>query len=395
MAGKIRTSAVARIGIVLSIVAVIACGLVAPVRADTKELKVGFIAALTGGGASWGMGMRGGVELAADEVNAAGGVKVGGTNYMIKVIAYDSKYAGPAAAQAAQRLVSQDQVKIMFGPLGSVPMLAIAGITEPAEVLVLSNSYTSKALNPSKKYTFRLTPTTAEFAAPMIDFLAKDALKGIKSVVIMSPNDDTGKEVASHDIAGYDRNGIKVLGVEYYERSTQDFVPILTKALAKNPDMIDFDGSSPSTTGVIIKQARQLGFKGQFIKAGGPGVEFTVKVAGDAADGLYYYSPWDPSDPAIVKLAGRFKEKYGQPMNPLGIFFYEGAHMLFKAMEATKSIDTDDLANYLESQDHYDGLQGRYVWGGKEAYGIRHQWIAPFYVGQIQDGKQVIRGKIE
>jgi len=69
--------------------------------------------------------------------------------------------------------------------------------------------------------------------------------------------------------------------------------------------------------------------------------------------------------------------------------------MLFKAMEATKSIDPDDLANYLESQDHYDGVQGRYVWGGKEAYGIRHQWIAPFYVGQIQNGKQVIRGKIE
>lgn len=365
-----------------------------PAHAESKQLDVGFIAALTGPGQSWGMGMLGGLELAAEDVNGAGGIKAGGDTYTINVIAYDSKYAGPGAAQAAQRLVSQDDVKIIFGPLGSVPMLAIADITESAGVLVLSNSYTMKALNPSKKFTFRLTPTTAENAGPMVDFLAKQ-LPNAKSVAILSPNDESGKEVVSHASEGYKRNGIEVQTVEYYERSTQDFVPILTKIMAGNPDMIDLDGSPPSTSGVIMKQARQAGFKGQFVKVGGPGVLDTIKVAEGAAEGLYYYSPWNPEDPQIVKLAARFEKKYGSPMNPLGVFFYEGGHMLFKAMAEAGSVDPEVLRKHLESQKGYEGIQGTYVWGGEETYGIRHQWIAPFYVGQVQDGKEVIRGKIE
>lgn len=381
---------------VVGVVAVLAVAVMRePVRAaKTAELKIGFISALSGGGMAWGMGMLGGLEMAAEDVNKAGGIPIGDTNYTIKVIAYDDKYTGPGAVQAAQRLISQDGVNIIVGPLGSVPMLAMADVTESNKVLVFSNSYTTKALSAKKPHTFRLTPTSMEFSLPFLQWIAKNR-PGIKTTAIVGPNDESGKEVSAHNEAAYQKVGIKVLAKEYYERGTQDFVPLLTKLLAGKPDALDLDGTTPGDSGVILKQARQIGFAGQILKTGGPGTLEIMRVAGDAADGFIYVSPWDPNAPKVKALMERFEAKYKMPYNPLGVYFYEGSHMIFAAIKDAKTFSSDGLRQHLDRQKDYQGLLGRYVWGGEGEYGIRHQWIAPFYVGQVQKGKEVMLTRID
>jgi branched-chain amino acid transport system substrate-binding protein len=366
-----------------------------PARAaKTGELKIGFISALSGPGVAWGMAMLGGLEMAAEDVNKAGGIQIGDTAYTIKVIAYDDKYTGPGAVQAAQRLITQDGVNIIVGPIGSVPMLAMADVTESNKVLVFSNSYTSKALSAKKPHTFRLTPTSQEFSLPFLQWLAKNRPQ-LKTVVTFGPNDESGKEVSSHNEKAYQKVGIKVLGKEFYERGTQDFVPILTKVIAIKPDIIDLDGSTPADSGLILKQARQVGFQGQIVKTGGPGTQEIIRVAGDAADGFLYVSPWDPNDPKVKALMERFEAKYKMPYNPLGIYFYEGSHMLFTAIKDAQTFSSEGLRQHLDRQKEYKGVLGRYLWGGVADYGIRHQWIAPFYVGQVQKGHEVMLAKIE
>jgi branched-chain amino acid transport system substrate-binding protein len=366
-----------------------------PLRAaKSGELKIGFVSALSGPGIGWGMGMLGGLEMAAEDVNKAGGIQIGDTAYTIKVIAYDDKYTGPGAVQAAQRLISQDGVNIIVGPIGSVPMLAMADVTESNKVLVFSNSYTTKALGPKKPHTFRLTPTSLEFSLPFLQWIAKNRPQ-LKTTVTFGPNDESGKEVSAHNEAAYQKVGIKVLAKEFYERGTQDFVPLLTKVIAMKPDIIDLDGSTPGDSGVILKQARQVGFQGQILKTGGPGTLEIVRVAGDAADGFVYVSPWDPNEPKVKALMERFEAKYKMPYNPLGVYFYEGGHMLFDAIKKAQTSSSDGLRKYLDGQKEYKGLLGRYLWGGEADYGIRHQWIAPFYVGQVQKGREVMLTKIE
>jgi branched-chain amino acid transport system substrate-binding protein len=66
----------------------------------------------------------------------------------------------------------------------------------------------------------------------------------------------------SHDERAYEKAGIKVVFKDFYERGTQDFLPILTRVVAVKPDIIDFDGSTPADSGVILKQARQIGYAG-------------------------------------------------------------------------------------------------------------------------------------
>jgi branched-chain amino acid transport system substrate-binding protein len=113
---------------------------VEPQQPKKGEIKIGFISALSGAGIGWGMGMLGGLELAAEDVNNAGGIRIGDTVNTIKVIAYDDKYTGPGAVQAAQPTYLAGRRPII-GAARLGAMLAIADVTEGNKVLVLSNSY--------------------------------------------------------------------------------------------------------------------------------------------------------------------------------------------------------------------------------------------------------------
>src|SRR3989304_9063120 len=108
-----------------------------------------------------------------------------------------------------------------------------------------------------------------------------------------------------------------------------------------------------------------------------------IRVAGaDNPEGLLYYSPWDPNDARIRSLMERFQAKYKMPFNPLGIFFYEGGHMLFDAIKKAQTVTSDGLRQHLEGQKEFKGLLGRYVWGGEAEDGIRHPWMAALYAGE-------------
>src|SRR5437879_237000 len=93
--------------------------------AEAETLKLGVLATLSGAGTAWGIAMQGAAELAAEDVNSKGGLEVGGKKYRIEVIAYDDHYKAADALTAFNRLVFDDGIKYVVGPLGSAPALAL------------------------------------------------------------------------------------------------------------------------------------------------------------------------------------------------------------------------------------------------------------------------------
>jgi len=140
-----------------------------PAAQTAEVLKIGVIAPLSGTGAGWGLALRAGAEMAADDVNAQGGLEVAGKKYKITVIPYDDQYKGALAADAANRLIFMDKVKFIVGPMGSAAGLAAQEITEANKVLFVGNSFTTKFLGPQKPYSFRVTMTMVEFSLPMLN----------------------------------------------------------------------------------------------------------------------------------------------------------------------------------------------------------------------------------
>lgn len=360
-----------------------------PAFAQENTLKVGALVTMSGAGASWGQAMLNGLKLAAEDHNAAGGLKVGDKAYQIEVIAYDDAYKANEAVTAANRLVHEDKVKFMIGPVGSAPALAIQPITEEAKVIIMTLGFASQVLSSDKPYTFRPNLTTAEVSQPQIDWVVTK--HEVKTVGGLFPNDETGQQVAKDVQAAYEKAGADLAAVEFFERDRVDFVPLLTRIIAQGVDAIELDGNAPATTGQIVQQARDLGFDGLLIRTGGPATQDIINVAGaEAAEGLLVHSGFNPQIEAAAAYMARHEKEYG-PMNGFSPFFYDGSKMLFEAIAAAGTVeDTDAVKAALENLKDFDGVQGKLNWTGQDRYGSNHQIDAPYFIARVEDGKEVI-----
>ncbi len=122
------------------VAAVVAFGLTSGASAQ-EELKIGGIGSLSGGGTAWGLALQRGVELAIDDVNKAGGLKIGGKVYRPRLVMVDDQYTATGGRTAAQRLISVENVKFIIGPIGSPSVLAVVPSVNQAKVLLLSDGY--------------------------------------------------------------------------------------------------------------------------------------------------------------------------------------------------------------------------------------------------------------
>jgi branched-chain amino acid transport system substrate-binding protein len=335
------------------------------------------------------------LEVIADEVNGNGGLKVGNKTYNVKVIAYDDKYLAEPGLTAANRLIYEDKVKYVFGPMASASILAVQTATEKEKVLLMMNGFTKKALGPDKPFTFRCTTTPIEYAVPEAAWMAKN--REVKSVIVVLPNSETGREGAEGNRIGFQKAGIKILSEEVYEPGAPDMLPLVTRLMRYKPDLIDFDGGSPGDAVNIAKIARTQGYKGMFSKLGGGG-ELCVQTAPDVFEGFMFQEEADIN--AGGKLGDLMKEvKKRKPQNPIDMLvckYYVAFGMLAKAMQTAGTVDdTNAVRLALEKIEGFPGPDGgAYGWTGKEAYGINHQLRGPIVFAGGSKGKIVLMDKL-
>src|SRR5229473_3435057 len=254
-------------------------------------LGIGVLGPLSGGAAAYGVELVRGAELRADEINKAGGLKVGGDVYKIKLITYDHKASAADAATAANKLVFQDKVKYIIGNAVGATCNAAQTITEPNNVMFAFVCWGTANLAPEKPYSFRSILSQWELAEPFYRWIKENHPK-IKRVAAISPNDTSGKDTNTAVVKALKGLGFEVAADEYYERGTKDFYPILTKILAAKPDMLDVAAAPPGEAGLILKQARELGFKGPKGWTAGINPFTIISVAGpEAAEGV-----WSPAN---------------------------------------------------------------------------------------------------
>lgn len=362
--------------------------------ADT--LRIGTLGDLSGSAAIWGQAVRGGVEIACDEVNAQGGLKVGDKKYKIEVVPYDDQFQVSKTLAAAMRLSTQDGIKFVMGTVYSPGALAAKPVFERNKVLTMTAGYSKKILDGNPKYTYRVGVTHWEFIPLVIKWMKESgAIKGDR-VALISQNDEGGWDIQKGAQEYYVKSGFKVVGSESYEPTVRDFQPALTRLIAANPQVVDVGGSPPALAGLIVRQAREMGYKGQFVKLGGPGPREIVAAAGkEAAEGLLQFIPGNPDTDGFKRIAAVYKQRYGGEMDTLAISYYDATKILLAAIsKAGTTTDTDSVIEALQSIKSMPSVAGGNMrLSGKETYGVENQLIIPFYVGEIVDGKVKIRAE--
>jgi len=362
---------------------------------SAATLKLGVIAPLTGPGAPWGLAAAEGPKILAKEINDKGGLKVGDQTYQVEVVAYDDQYKTAEAVAAYNRLVNQDDVHYMI-ILSSAATMALKQNVQDDGVIALTSAYTAKALDPDNQNMFRLYSAPADYLPSFISWMKKN-IDG-KRVVIVNPNDETGWDQTRLSDAEFKKNGFEVVGQELFERAQKDFQPMLTKIIALNPDFIELGGTSPATAGLIIRQARELGYKKLFTKTGGAGPWEIVASAGpEAAEGTINMLYANPENPGFQRIAAAYKASRGNPPNEIIVSFYDGAHVLLNAIQAAGTVDdTKKVAAAFSKALPMDSVQGdKMTFGGKTHYGVDAQIMTVNYIGTIRNGKPVVLGKTE
>src|SRR5919201_1216964 len=310
---------------VLLAFAVVVAGIAAAPAAE-KTLTIGVLGPLSGGAASYGVELQRGAEMRADEINAAGGLKVGGDVYKLKLVSYDHKAQAADAATATNKLVFQDKGKYIIGNAVGATCNAAQTITEPNKVLFSFVCWGTSNLTPEKPYSFRSMLSQWELTEPFYRWV-KDNHPKIKRVAAISPNDTSGKDTNTAVVKALKALGFQVTADEYYERGTKDFYPVLTKMLAQKPDMLDVAAAPPGEAALLVKQARELGFKGAKGWTAGTNPFNLIEVAGkEAAEGI-----WSPvninvkSDfvnPAVRKFGDEYEKRYGEVAGVIAVGNY-------------------------------------------------------------------------
>src|SRR5271166_1134319 len=337
-------------------------GLLAGARAET--LKIGVIAPLTGGGAPWGMAAAEGPKILAAEINAEGGLDVGGKKYRIEVIAYDDRYKA-ADAVAAYNRVDEDDVKYII-IMTSVATMALKQNVEDDQIIALTSSYSSDSIDPSSHHMFRMFSAPVDYLPSYIAWL-KDNIKE-RRLVILNPNDEAGWNQTQLSKKLFAENGFDVLGTELAERNQQDFQPVLTKIIGLNPEVIDLGATSPATAGLIVRQARELGYKGLFVKTGGAGPKDIVAAAGkEAAEGMINLLYADPANNGYQRLVAEYRRSVGQDPNEIIVSFYDGANVLLHTIQKAGDVrDTSKVAAAFAQALPMPSIQGdELTLGGK------------------------------
>ena len=377
---------------VLMLAAVLALGTAAPAPAAEKTLDIGVLGPLSGGAAAYGVELVRGAEMRADEINKAGGLKVGGDVYRIKLITYDHKASAADAATAANKLVFQDKVKYIIGNAVGATCNAVQTVTEPQKVMFTFVCWGTKNLGPDKPYSFRSMLSQWEAAEPFYRWI-KDKHPAIKKVAVISPNDTSGLDTNTAVVKAAKELDFDVVADETYERGTKDFYPILTKILAKKPAMLDVAAAPPGEAGLILKQARALGFKGAKGWTAGVNPATLTSVAGqEAAEGVW--SPVNVNvksdfvDPKVRKFGEEYEKRYKEVPGVIAVANYGAFDVFTKAMQEAGSVETEKVLAALTSR-AYDTVWGRLVIGAKGTYGIDRQFLYPVVISEIRGGKPV------
>lgn len=369
--------------LVLPSMVALAAGISGPASAE-DVIKYGLVSAFSGPAAAWGAMGEVNDQLAIEDINAAGGIDVGGKKYKLELVKYDHAYDPTKGVTVVRQAVQQDGVKfleVMGG--GIIP--AVQPITEPNKVFIFGVAGGENWFGQKTPYTFKPYFSGSESALAMLT-AAKEKNAGIKSVLAMYPDDELGHANAE----ALSKNAGKLeltADAIFTARDVTDFYPVALKVMQNAPDVIDL-GVTPGSQGTeMVKQLRENGYQGVFIFSDTLDRD-AFQNAGviDAVIGGYSAPYWSSFNSEKGKSwMDRYRQRYGSVQMWTGQQ-YDNLWLLKAAIEKAGTLDPEKVATAL-GEVSIDGIGGKISYGGQDVYGLPRAFITDIPVGEIvKDG---------
>ena len=318
-------------------------------------IKVGVYGDLTGQTSSFGQSTKNGSQMAADEINAAGGIN----GRQVQLIHEDDQGEPGKAATVVAKLINQDQVRALIGEVASSNSIAAAPNAQEGKVPMISPSSTNPKVTQIGDYIFRVC-FIDPFQGEVMAKFAANTLKAKRAAILFDSNSDYSKGLIQFFKQSFTKLGGEIVAEQAYAQRDRDFTGQLTQIRSANPDVIYVPGYYQEV-GVIAKQTKQLGIKAPLLGGDGWDSPQLWDLGGESLNGSFisnHYSVDDPA-PVIQDFVKRYKAKFnGVAPDALAALAYDAMMVLADAIKRANGTECVALRDAIAQTNGFKGITG-------------------------------------
>ena len=364
--------------------------------ASERIIKVGMNIPMTGDYAPWGLPGLYGCQIVADNINATGGVQIGGYKHKIEIVSYDHAYDIEKAVQGYKKMVAEDDAEMVM-MLGGATVGAVMPWGERKDVF--TTTLLCSDITPETEHLVATCESHPLYVVTGVEWLAKNH-PDAKTAVIVTNNDvEYGLQAAATFQAAFEVAGIEVVDMNLHGFDVTDFAPIVSSVLAKNPDIFCMATSFYTTP--LMEQLYHQGFKGKIISTTlDYHKEVIAKTSEDFVNGTIHQFPaFD--DPKLQEdginfpdPAGFDKEYLKRHPNDWSAVSWEYPAIMLSWLDGAQmagSTDSNKVLKALLSNPNPEFVFGGGKWWGKELWGRDNVVIGRWPVVVIEGGKNRIQ----
>lgn len=326
--------------------------------AHADSLRLGVFGPMSGDAAGYGASLKEAVDMMVAAQNAKGGV----LGSKIEVSYCDDAGKPEQAVSCAQRLTTRDSVSVMLGSISSPASLAASQIAlqQKTPQIVISGT-AQKITKQGNPWVFRSAVPDRAIASDLIKFIS-ERLPGKRRIAVIYVNDDFGKGGMDAVQANAKQFGMEVVASESYTRGDLDFTAQLTKLRAANPDAI-VDWSRYTESALIAKQLQAMKIDIPKFASDADSHPKFRELAGDAANGWYYATPFSEAtaskNPGAAAFLKEYEDTYKKSPNYVHAQAWDAVEAVFIASEKARSTNREAIRDALRSV-KFDGSRGSF-----------------------------------
>lgn len=317
-------------------------------------IKVGEYVSLTGNTATFGQSTDRGVQIALDEINAAGGV----LGKKIKVIVEDTQSKPETSKTAVLKLIKQDHVVALIGEIASSRTLAAAPEAQRSQVPMITPGSTNPAVTEKGDYIFRIC-FIDPFQGQVMAKFASQELKSKRAAILTDVKNDYSVGLAKNFKDVFTQAGGEIVAEESYSEGDTDFKPQLTAIKNKNPDILVVPGYY-TEVGIIANQARELGMQQPMIGGDGWDSAQTISIGGKAIEGSYFtnhYAADDPN-PVVQEFRKKYEERFKETPDAMAALGYDTMRLLADAIKRAGTTEGKALRDAIAATKGFPAVTG-------------------------------------
>ncbi|MFN2159157.1 MAG: ABC transporter substrate-binding protein [Anaerolineales bacterium] len=336
-----------------------------PAAAET--IKIGINAPMTGDIPKVGEGTKYASEMWLEDINAAGGLEVGGKKYPVELILEDNESKAESATKANTKLITQDEVLVIVGPQASKQAVPAGGVANDNETPMVSPWSTNPNTTLDRPWVFR-TPFLDPFQGPVVANFVTEEFGFTKAAVLYDVASDYPKGLAEYFKSAWEglHGPGSVVAYESFTTKDTDFSAQLTKIIESGAEIL-FTPQYYNEVALIAQQAHELGWDGPIVGSDSWGSAELMNLCGDDCKGQFFSTHYAAAGAtgATKEFIDRYNEKYGYVPDDVGALTWDTMLIVQKAIQDCGQItgdikvDRKCVRDALAQIKDFDGITGK------------------------------------